>query len=343
MPDLVGFDAVEAAARRLEDKAVETPFLASPLLSEASGARVRLKAEGLQRTGSFKFRGAFNCMAARAEADPEALAAGVVTYSSGNHAQAVAAAAAERGLRAVVVMPVDAPTVKREGARRHGAEIVEEGRTSEERRERAEAIREREGLAMIPPFDDPDIIAGQGTCAREAALAWPQMDTWLVCIGGGGFGSGSAVALRGMRPGVRIIGVEAEGAASMRASLDAGRPITLASIRTIADGLAPVRPGDLTYAHVEALFDDVVTVPDEAIRAAARHMVVEERLVVEYSGAAAVAALMTGAAGDLSGRNVGVTLSGSNMDVSVLAELLGKGGDPPGTRLETDPGGGARG
>jgi len=330
-PGLVTLAEVRAAARVLDGAAARTPLIELPALSEESGCEVRLKAESLQRAGSFKFRGAFHYMSRLPE---EAREGGVITYSSGNHAQAVALAASLSGMRSVVVMPTTAPPVKREGAAAFGARVVLEGTTSLERKARAEAIAEEEGLHMVPPFDDPWIIAGQGTCALEAAEAWPDMDTWLVCLGGGGFASGSGVALRGIeaarraadagegsaRP-FRIIGVEPEGACAMRRSLDAGHPVTLAGVDTLADGLAPVRPGDLTFRHVEALFDDVVTVTDDAIRDTTRHLLLRHHLLVEFSGAAALAALRSGRV-DGAGRRVGVTLSGGNMDPALLRELL---------------------
>jgi threonine dehydratase len=325
---LVGVEEVREAARSVEGVALRTPLLPLPGLSEVLGGEVRVKAESLQRGGSFKFRGALHYLS---RLEPEVRDRGVITYSSGNHAQAVALAARTHGVRCVVVMPVTAPAVKREGAAAHGAEVILEGTTSLHRKARAEAIAQAEGLHMVPPFDHPWIIAGQGTAALEAAGDWPEMDTWVVCIGGGGFGSGSASALRGLeaereaqgREGrrVRIVGVEPEGAAAMRASLDAGEPVTLDRIETIADGLAPVRPGDLTFRHVQALFDDVVTVSDQAIHEATRELLLRDHLLVEFSGAAAVAALRSGRV-EVAGRRVGVTLSGGNMDPSLLRELL---------------------
>jgi threonine dehydratase len=315
---LVPFEAVQEAARGLRGVAVPTPLLPSMELGGDLEGEVRLKLESLQRGGSFKFRGAFTFVNGLA---PEEAARGVITYSSGNHGQAVALAAGLRGVPCVVVMPTTAPAVKREGAKRLGAEVVLEGTTSLERKLRAEAIQAERELVMVPPFDDPVIIAGQGTAALEAAEAWPEMDAWLVCVGGGGLASGSGVSLRALRPGARIIGVEAEGAPSMRRSLDAGAPVTLGRIETIADGLAPVRPGDLTFHHVRTLFDDVVTVTDAAIREAAEFLFHHHKLVVEYSGAAAVAALRSGAV-DLRGGRVGVTISGGNLDPSILREWL---------------------
>jgi threo-3-hydroxy-L-aspartate ammonia-lyase len=316
---LVPFSEVEAAAGRLEGVAVRTPLAPAGDLSEEVAGEVRLKLESLQRSGSFKFRGAFNFASRLSD---EEVARGVITYSSGNHAQAVALAARIRGVPAVVVMPTTAPAVKREGAERLGARVVLEGTTSLERRARAEEIQEAEGLAMVPPFDHPDIIAGQGTAAMEAVADWPELETWLVPIGGGGLASGSGVSLRHLVPGARIIGVEPEGAAAMRASLDAGEPATLPRIDTIADGLAPSRPGDLTFLHVRELFDDVVTVSDDAIREAARFLLTRQKLVVEYSGAATVAALRSGVVDGTGGRTVCV-VSGGNLDPSIQRELLG--------------------
>lgn len=326
-PDLVSLADIEAAAERIRDVRVATPLLACPDLSGSLGAEIRLKCESLQRTGSFKVRGAYNFVSLLPE---EERAAGVITYSSGNHAQAVALAARLHGVPAVVVMPTTAPPVKRKGAEALGAEVILEGTTSIERKERAEALAAERGLAVVPPFDHPHIIAGQGTVGLEVVHEWPGVDTFLVPIGGGGLASGCAAALRGAGPApggkgrggsVRIYGVEPAGAASMRAALDAGGPTTLSSIDTVADGLAPVRAGELTWRHVEALIDDVVTVSDDAIREAARWLLERRKLVVEYSGAAALAAALSGAVA-VEGRRVAAVLSGGNLDPSLLTDLL---------------------
>jgi threonine dehydratase len=318
---LVPFREVEAAAERLRGVAVRTPLVEAPELTPGGDVQVRLKLESLQRSGSFKFRGAYNFVARLRD---DEVARGIITYSSGNHAQAVALAARLRGVPATVVMPTTAPAVKKEGAERLGARVILEGTTSLERRARAEAIQDHEGLAMVPPFDDPFIIAGQATSAMEAADDWPELDTWVVPIGGGGLASGSGVSLRHLRPDARIVGVEPEGAAAMRASLDAGKPVTLPRIDTIADGLAPSRPGDLTFHHVRELFDDVVTVPDDAIREAAHFLLHRQKVVVEYSGAASVAALRSGAVTE-PGRCIACVVSGGNLDPSIQRELLGAG------------------
>ncbi len=314
---LVGLAEIEGAAHRLAGVAVRTPLLPSEVLSEAVGAEVRLKCESLQRTGSFKIRGAYNFVS---QLPDERLAAGIITYSSGNHAQAVALAGKLRDARVVVVMPTTAPEVKKAGARRLGAEVVLEGTTSVERKLRAEAIAEEEGLVVVPPFDHRHIIAGQGTVGLEIAREWPDVDLVLVPIGGGGLASGVAAAVKRLLPTAKVVGVEPRGAASMRTALDHGGPTLLDRIDTIADGLAPVICSDLTYDHVSHLVDDVVLVDDDAIRQAARLMVGHQKLVVEYSGAAATAALLCGAAG-AGARRIAVVISGGNLDPSLLPDV----------------------
>ena len=304
---------MRAAAARLEGVAVRTPLLWSPELSGEVGASVRLKCESLQRCGAFKLRGSHNFISRLCDED---VARGVITYSSGNHAQGVALAAHVRGTRAVVVMPTTAPAVKHRGAARLGAEVVFEGTTSVERRARAERIAAAEGLVMVPPFDHPDIISGQGTVGLEIAADWPEVDTVVVPIGGGGLAAGTALALRAVRPGVRVVGVEPEGAASMRTALDAGRVVRIDGIDTIADGLAPVQVGELTYALVRDLVDDVVLVSDAAIREAALFLLERAKLVAEFRGAATVAALRSGATAF--GDRVALVVSGGNADVAAL-------------------------
>ena len=315
---LVPLAEIEAAAGRIRGTVVRTPLIPDPDLSEAVWGEIRLKCESLQKAGAFKARGACNFMS---RLTPEELARGVITYSSGNHAQAVAFAAGLKGVRAVVVMPTTAPRVKSDGARRLGARVEFAGTTSEHRRVRAEEIAAAEGLVMVPPFDHPWIIAGAGTVALEVFEDWPEVDTLLVPIGGGGQMAGCAAALRRLRPAASVIGVEPTGAPTMRRALDAGEPSTLPGIDTIADGLAPTRAGDLTYAHAAAFLDDVVLVEDDDIRRAAAHLLTRRKLVVEYSGAAAIAALTSGRV-DARGRNVCAVISGGNLDTSLLGDIL---------------------
>ena len=314
---LVGLTEIEAAARRLAGVSVSTPLLPADALSDATGAQVRLKCENLQRTGSFKIRGAHNFVS---QLSDDQVSSGLITYSSGNHAQAVALAGKLRGVQVVVVMPTTAPKVKRDGVERLGAEIEYEGTTSVERMARAEEIAEQRGLVIVPPFDHRHIIAGQGTVGLEIAREWPDVDLVLAPIGGGGLASGIAAAVKRLLPSAQIIGVEPKGAASMRKALDEGHPAILDDIDTIADGLAPVIAGELTYEHARELMEDVVTVDDDAIQKATSWLVSRGKLVVEYSGAATTAALLSKAV-DVEGRAVAVVVSGGNLEPSLLAGL----------------------
>lgn len=306
---LVGLTEIESAARRLAGVIVPTPLLPADSLSESLEAQVRLKCENLQRAGSFKIRGAYNFVS---QLSDEQVSSGIITYSSGNHAQAVALAGKLRGLRVVVVMPTDAPKVKRDGAERLGASVVFEGTTSIERKGRAELIAAQEGLVIVPPFDHRHIIAGQGTVGLEIARDWPDVDVVLAPIGGGGLASGVAASVKRMVPAARVIGVEPVGAASMRLALDNGSPAVLGEVDTIADGLKPVIAGELTFEHARDLMDDVVTVDDDAIRHAAGILVHRHKLVVEYSGAATTAALLSGRV-NVEGLRVAVVISGGNL------------------------------
>jgi len=315
---LVGLREIGSAARRLAGIAIPTPLIDADSISERVDAHVRLKCECLQRGGSFKIRGAHNFVS---QLSNDQVAVGLVTYSSGNHAQAVALAGKLRGVRVVAVMPTTTPKVKRDGVERYGGEIVYEGTTSVERKARAEAIAKKEGLAIVPPFDHRHIIAGAGTVGLEIARDWSDVDTVLAPIGGGGLASGVAAAIKRMVPAARVIGVEPEGAASMRLALDNGSPTPLGEVHTIADGLAPVMAGLLTFEHARDLMDDVVTVTDQAIRAAATLLVERQKLIVEYSGATAVAALLSGVVA-VEGERVAVVVSGGNLDPSILAELI---------------------
>jgi len=314
---LVNPEQVRAAARRLAGVAVRTPLLPAPWLSEEVGAEIRLKCENLQRAGAFKIRGAYNAIATLLD---EERRRGVVTASSGNHAQAVALAARMFGVPAVVVMPTTAPPVKVEGARGFGAEVVFAGTTSPERFRKAHELVEQRGLVMIPPFDDPRIVAGQGTVGLEVLEDWPEVESVLVPIGGGGLLAGIAAYVKREKPGCRVIGVEPENSACMRRSLDAGQPTTIELRPTVADGLMPVRPGDLSVAHCRELVDDVVVVDEDAIVHATRALLTRSKIVVEFSGAVGVAALRSGRF-----RPTGPTaivLSGGNLDPGRIAALL---------------------
>ena len=316
---LVSRQDIERAATSLRGVAVRTPLLAVPWLAEQVGAaEVRLKCENLQRAGSFKIRGAYNMLSRLPAAERER---GVITYSSGNHGQAVALAAGMFGIKAVVVMPTTAPGVKVDGARRLGAEVVLEGTTSTERYARAIALAHEHGYAVVPPFDHADIIAGQGTIAVEILEDWPDVDAVLTPIGGGGMASGVSALMKQTRPQCQVIGVEPERADAMYQSLQAHHPVTITAQPTIADGLMPVRPGDLTFAHAAKFVDEIVRVSEDSIRDAARALLQTGKLVVEFSGAATVAALRSGRY-DAKGKRVVAVLSGGNADPAKLVELL---------------------
>ncbi len=283
---LVTLAAIRTAADRITRDVRRTPVLDCSDLAERS---LLLKCEHHQPGGAFKIRGASNMLASLA---PEALARGVVTYSSGNHGQAVALAAHRRGVPAVIVMPTTAPAIKIRGVKRWGGEVILEGTTSADRRTRAEHEVATRGLTMVPPFDHEAIIAGQGTCALEILEQVPTVGTVVVPVGGGGLVSGVAAALKQMKPDVTVIGVEPAGAPKMTRSLAAGHPVTLESASSIADGLMPVRPGDLTFEHVRAYVDHIVTVGDERIARATLWLFYEAKQVVEPSGAATTAAVL---------------------------------------------------
>ncbi|MFQ5889106.1 MAG: threonine/serine dehydratase [Gemmatimonadota bacterium] len=337
---LVGLEAIREAAERIRGVALRTPLLPAPVPTAgepaaisagrgprrptAEAARLWLKCESFQPVGAFKLRGAYNFIASL---DADTRESGVLTFSSGNHARAVAYAARRLGIPASVVMPVDAPRVKLEATRALGAHVEQVGTTTVERQRRAEELQRERGGTMVPPFDHPAIIAGQGTVGLEIVrqMAAPEGDPALVLVpvGGGGLISGVAAALRALVPGVRIVGVEPVGAAKMSRSLAEGRPVSLEQIDTIADGLKPARPGDLTFAHCRALVDEVVTVSDDALRAGVLWCF-RQRLVVEPSGAAGVAALLTGRvrpAPSREGATV-VVLSGGNIDPGLLCGWL---------------------
>lgn len=314
---------IEQAAERIRGIAVQTP-----LLDVTAQARrpLWLKCENLQVTGSFKLRGAYNMVSRLPE---EVRRRGVITYSSGNHAQALAYAARVLNVPAVVVMPTTASAIKVEGAIGYGAEVLREGTTSLERRGRAEQVALERRLTMVPPFDHEDIVAGQGTVGLEILEALPAVDRVYVPLGGGGLLSGVSAAIVPARPSVKVIGVEPVGAAKMTASLAAGHPVTLTSVESVADGLLPVRPGDLTFAHVQRFVDRVVTVPDEAIERAVAWLFRYAKLVVEPSGAAAVAALLADAdaGGAVVDEKTVAVLSGGNVAPSAFAEIMARVAD----------------
>jgi threonine dehydratase len=296
---LVGLADIQAAAERIRGMAVRTPLVQSAF---------SLKCENLQPMGAFKMRGACNFLA---QLPPEARAAGVITYSSGNHGQAVALAAQRLGLRAVVVMPETAPRVKVDGVRSYGGEVIFAGTTSADRKTRAEAEAAARGLTIVPPFDHPWIIAGAGTCGLEILEQCPGVTAVYAPVGGGGLLSGISTAIKALRPTVRMIGVEPAGAARMSASRAAGHPVRLEKTSSIADGLLTLQPGTLTFAHIQAFVDDIVTVEEAEIANAVGWLFKEAAIVAEPSGAASVAAVRK--AGSSIGAGIVAVISGGNV------------------------------
>jgi threonine dehydratase len=318
---LVTLGEIEAAAVRIRPAARMTPLIEVPYPSAtATDATLFLKCENFQPMGAFKIRGAYNMVA---QLSPEDLGRGVITYSSGNHGQAVALAARELGAKAVIVMPTTAPPVKIEGARGYGAEVIFAGTTSLDRKARAEEIAAERGLTMIPPFDHPMIIAGQGTVALEILEQCPTVATVVVEVGGGGLSSGVSAALKQRNPKIRVIGVEPEGAAKMKRSLEAGKPVTLDRAASIADGLMTVRPGDLTFQHVRTFVDEIVTVTDPQMIRAIGWLYRRARIVVEPSGSVTTAAVMLGLGGiDPASGPVVAIVSGGNVEAQKYAEYI---------------------
>ncbi len=315
---LIELDDVERAAQRLAGVAHRTPVLTSRTLDERTGAHVHVKAECFQRGGAFKFRGAYNKISSL---DGDTLRRGVIAYSSGNHAQAVAIAAALLGSHATIVMPEDAPAAKLDATRGYGAEIVAYDRWTESREEIGARLAEERGLELVKPYDDPLVMAGQGTVALELLEETPELDVLLVPVSGGGLIAGCATAAKSLRPGVRVVGVEPEAGDDTRRSLAAGERLRIGVPRTIADGLQATEPGELTFEVNRQRVDEIVTVSDEEIVEAMVFLFDRLKLVAEPSGAVGVAALLSGRL-DVRGASVGVVLSGGNVGASRFAELL---------------------
>ena len=314
----ISLDDVEAAARRLEGVAHRTPVVTSRTLDARAGARAYMKAENLQRGGAFKFRGAYNKISSLADAERSR---GVAAFSSGNHAQAVALAASLHGTTAVILMPEDAPPAKVEATRGYGAEVVVYDRWTQDREALGAELAEERGLTLVRPYDDPLVMAGQGTAALELLEDAGDLDVLVTPIGGGGLAAGCATAAKGLRPGVRVYGVEPEAGDDTRRSLAEGLRVSIPVPRTIADGLQATTPGELTFEVNRELLDGVETVSDAELVAAMGFLFDRCKLVVEPSGAAAVAALLAGKL-DVEGLRVGAILSGGNVGVARFRELM---------------------
>jgi len=315
---MVGLDQIIAARERIAGRVHRTPLLGSGALSAQTGARIQLKAESFQKTGSFKVRGVFNRIALLTAAERDR---GLITISAGNHAQAVAYASGVTGVHATVVMPAHANAAKVAASRAYGAEVILHGDVFGAFAKMHE-LQEERALTLIHPFDDEGIIAGHGTVGLEIVEDQPDADLVLVPTGGGGLLSGIAAAVKALRPAARVIGVEPEGAAGVRAALDAGRVVRLDRILTIADGLAPPSTGEAPLEHVRALVDDVVTVEDRHIVEAMRLIFTRCKLVVEPSGAAGLAALLAGRVDYQPGDRIVVVLSGGNVDLERMKEIF---------------------
>ncbi|MGD0714121.1 MAG: pyridoxal-phosphate dependent enzyme [Gaiellaceae bacterium] len=317
---MIELDDVQAAAHRLHGVAKRTPVLTSRTLDGVVGASVHVKAECFQRGGAFKFRGAYNKISSLPE---DVRARGVLAYSSGNHAQAVAIAAQLLGTRATILMPEDAPAAKLDATRGYGADIVPYDRWAESREEIGARLAEERGLALVKPYDDPLVMAGQGTTALELLEDAPELDLLVAPIGGGGLIAGCATAAKAVRPEIRVIGVEPEAGDDTRRSLAAGERVRIDVPRTIADGLQTTEPGELTFEVNRRRVDGVVTVTDAEILDAMAFLFDRLKIVTEPSGAAGVAALLAGRV-DAKGARVGVVVSGGNVGVARFAELLGR-------------------
>lgn len=311
---------VRAAAELLEGVAVRTPMEESRWLSGLAGGPVRLKCENLQRTGSFKARGAYVRIARLSD---EERARGVVAASAGNHAQGVALAAQLLGTKATVFMPEGAPIPKEKATRGYGADVVFRGGYLEDCLDAAREFADRTGAVLIHPFDHADVVAGQATCGLEIIEQAPEVRTVLVPTGGGGLLAGIALAVKSVRPDVRVVGVQAEGAAAWPDSLSAGHPVALPSMSTMADGIAVGLPGEVTFAMVRDLVDDVVTVGEESLSRALLALVERAKMVVEPAGAAAVAALLD--APDRFETPAVAVLSGGNIDPLLLSKVIRHG------------------
>ncbi len=322
MTDPVKLADIHAARGRIRSGIVQTPCKRSQSFRSEVNCHLHWKFENLQRTGSFKDRGALNKLLCLGAAEQET---GVVTASAGNHAQAVAYHASRLGISSTVVMPEFTPLIKVANTRGYGARVIQKGATLSDGLEEVQRLEEEEGLTMVHAFDDRDVIAGQGTIGLELLEQLPEVDTVVAPIGGGGLISGIAVAVKTMKPAVRFVGVEAEAAASARASRDAGAIVGLESAQTLADGIAVKRIGERTFPLIQTYVDEIVTVSEEEIATAILHLLEREKTVAEGAGAVPLAALMAGKIPVSSDDQVVGILSGGNIDVNIIARIIERG------------------
>jgi threonine dehydratase len=316
----IGFDDVRAAAERLRGIATRTPVVTSRSFDAAVGAHVVFKCENLQRGGAFKFRGAYNRLVALSSVER---AAGVVAFSSGNHAQGVALAARELGIAATIVMPSDAPPLKVAATRGYGAEVVTYDRLTEDREAIAARLASERGLTLVPPYDHPLIMAGQGTAALELIEDVGELDWLVMPLGGGGLLSGCVTAATAVVPGISVVGVETATSNDWELSLAAGHPVRIPPPDTIADGIRTQQPGALTFPIVQALAHGVRTVTDDEVKDAMRYLLLRLKLLVEPTGAVPAALLLAGKLPEAKSARVGIILSGGNADPALLAAIVG--------------------
>jgi threonine dehydratase len=313
----IDYEDVLAARERLIGVVNRTPIFTSRTLNELTGRDVLLKAESFQRTGAFKFRGAYNAIS---RLPPEQRAAGVVTYSSGNHAQGVSLAARLLGIPALICMHSDAPAIKRDATLGYGGEIIPVDRATEDGETLQYTVAAERGMTVIHAYDNPDIMAGQGTTALELLEDAPSLDTLVIPVGGGGLLSGCCVAAKAINPNIRIFGVETAGADDTKQSFDLGERVRIPPPATIADGIRLPTPGELTFPVLQRHLDDVLIVTDEEVLDALRFVLLRMKLVIEPTGAVGVAAVMRGLL-PADCRNVGIVITGGNIDPGLLAGL----------------------
>ncbi len=319
---MVAVEKIYQAQERINEVVVETPFSYAPLLSSISGSEVFLKKENLQVTGAFKIRGAFNKIASLSERERSQ---GVIAASAGNHAQGVAFSAKHFGTDATIVMPESTPLNKVDGVKHYGAKVILFGANYDEAYSHAIAYADKHGQVFIHPFEDEEVIAGQGTVALDIIKYHKDIDAILVPVGGGGLISGVASAIKAIDPGIEVIGVSAKGAPALKRSFDEKRVIDSTSVRTIADGIAVRDTSSITLAHMLESVDRIVSVDDEEIASAILFLLERQKLVVEGAGAVGVAVLLHQKLPDLKGKKVAVILSGGNMDVTLLSVIIEKG------------------
>ncbi|WP_312782319.1 threo-3-hydroxy-L-aspartate ammonia-lyase [Acidovorax temperans] len=312
------YDDVAAAAHRLKGMAHRTPVLRSTSADESTGAQVFFKCENLQRTGAFKFRGAYNTLA---QFTPEQRERGVLAFSAGNHAQAIALSARLLDMPAVIVMPEDAPASKMAATREYGAQVVTYNRYTEDREAISRRLAQERGMTLVPPFDHPHVIAGQGTAAMELLEDVPGLDYLFVCVGGGGLLAGSTLAAQAMAPGCRLVGVEPEAGNDGQQSFKAGHIVQIPTPHTIADGAQTQALGQLTFPIIAEGVEDMVTATDEQLVQALRFFAERMKIVVEPTGALAFAGVRNGSV-DVRGKRVGVLISGGNVDLPRYARFL---------------------